>query len=216
MKLFNPGFFCGTVMVLFLAGCSGSPHPDALTAFKEGNIQFGRHNFEGASRAYTLAISKDGKFLPARIMLGKLLYYQHKLPEAGRQFESVLSREPHNIDGLLWMAKVDSRGPDRPSWERAVQRLDTLLERDSSHVEAWYLKGTVLEQQGKIPESIAAYRSATKNGEYLALAHLRLAIVYRKAGLTDQAELQLRQATVVSQDNPALLTQVRKAWRRPD
>ena len=154
-------------------------------------------------------LEQDPEFTNARIMLGKIHYFQKDFSAAVREFKQAHGTDPRSDNALFWLAKAQSLQED--TREAALRNLDLLLEHNSAHLEAWRIKGELHERRGEIREAIVAYSMAVSQSGEIARSAVRLGALYLQAGLDKKAEEHFAQARVLGVDNPAVEDQIRAA-----
>ena len=80
----------------------------------------------------------------------------------------------------------------RATWRRRCGTIASALSQAPRHATAAFNLGTVLEDQGKAAEAIAAYTQALALDAGLADAHFNLSRLYEKAGQRQAAFRHLR------------------------
>ncbi|MCX8037633.1 MAG: tetratricopeptide repeat protein [Candidatus Sumerlaeia bacterium] len=91
---------------------------------------------------------------------GNYLLRRNQLAAARRHFEDALKISPDNYWVQLALAEVESRSlKDIPT---ALERCDRLIRDFPDRIQAYELKGRILETSDKIGEAIAVYREAFK------------------------------------------------------
>ena len=188
-------------MTLAMNGAFGGTNEAEIEKKYEEAIQlYNRNKPEEAREKLRSLLEEEDEYLPALIMLGKLDYYDHKSPQAEDAFDRALSIDDYSIDALFWRARARMTQEDAEKQSEALSDLKLILERDSSHQEAWYAMGLLHERNGRMDQAIAAYRTALLQSTRTGLVHLQLGNVYEKAGLHEQADIHYRQALLFNPD----------------
>lgn len=193
-----PAFF---VCLTLLLQCGGDEaqqqerYAEALQAYNE-------RNHPHAAQILEEILAEDADFANARIMLGKIEYFNRNFERAQSQFEQAHDAAPQNANARVWLARTLLL--DSEERARALEILNDLVQSDSAHAEAWYLKGRVHQLQGDSSQAIAAYNSALSRGRSIALAHAELGGLYLEAGLPDDAQRHFRLAVLIGDGDPGI------------
>lgn len=200
---------------MLFAVCSRKPDPELQKKYEHALGQFDARNSADALKEVDEILKKDESLVNVLVLRGKILYYSENLPEAEKSFRRAFERDAANLNARIWLAKVLIRNPSKQS--EALEHINVVLDQDSDNLEAWYLKGIILEGQSKTAEAIAAWRYGVQQGKKLTLVHLKLAALYAKADLPEKAEQELAAATVCAGGDEGLtkrIAQERKALKR--
>lgn len=122
--------------------------------------QLARHGlYEMAEARYREALALRRDSAPARVALGRLMLREGKIDGAEEQFREALRVDAESLEGALGLVRAQiARGS--AELEAAERSVRAVLERAPGSVEAGYLLGVILEEQGRIEEAAAAYRAA--------------------------------------------------------
>lgn len=156
-------------------------------------------------------LAAEPEFTPALLMQGKLYYYGRNNEAAEKAFAAARESDSENLDAMIWLARLRSASPE--SRDEALQLIDAAVQRSSSSVEAWYVKGLVHRRRGEVEKAIAAYQAGANEGKRLALIHLQLAELYEQAELADQARAHLALAAALSGGDKTIQHEVSAASR---
>ncbi|MBX7057215.1 MAG: tetratricopeptide repeat protein [Leptospirales bacterium] len=151
-------------------------------------------------------LKEDSDYTPALLMQAKILYYAQNMDAAEEAFRAAQRSDSRNIDAMVGLARVlalKAEGRDE-----ALALIQDAVGRSGASVEAWYVKGLVHERRGEVDQAIAAYRAAANEGRRLSLVHLQLGQLYRRAGLQEQSEYELKLAEALSLGDPAMRRQI--------
>lgn len=81
-----------------------------------------------------------GSFFPALILQGKALFFLGKIDEAEGVFTQALQRRPHNVEGILFLARIWG---EQGQGARAQGLLERILTEDPENVRALHLASTL-------------------------------------------------------------------------
>lgn len=151
----------------------------------------------------------DSNYTPALLMQAKILYYGQNMADAQEAFRTALRSDPESVDAAVGLARVLAL--EESGREEALQLANSAVGRSSTSVEAWYVKGLVHERRGEVDQAIAAYRTAANEGRRLALVHLQLGQLYRRAGLAPQADFEFKLAEALSLGDATMRQQIETA-----
>lgn len=129
--------------------------------------QLARSNMhELAADKFREALAADGKYVPARIGLGRHALDRGRLADADEQFKAALALDPNSTEALLGSAyvRVMRGGPELGGAERQVRNL--LVQRPNDP-EVHFLLGLIQEKTDRMKAAAASYKKAAE----LALQH---------------------------------------------
>lgn len=200
-----------------VAGC-GPDASNIAEKYAQASRDFGEQKTGAARSAIDEILDLDPTHTNARILRGRIAYYDKKYDEAEIDFREAWIQDSSSIDALLWLARsqslrTDESGESVPKTGpvAAIASLELLVEKDPGNTAAWYLLGTLYEGQGQIDRAIAAYRYGLVAGQNLGLIHVRLAELYGEADLIEQARPHLEAAAIFARSNPELQRRVAAA-----
>jgi tetratricopeptide (TPR) repeat protein len=111
--------------------------------------------------------------------LGYLYWKQHKYDEARTAFETELSIDPAHAQALAYLGDIELKKNDP---ERALPLLQKAVKLRNDIRIAYVDIGSILSEQKKYPEALAALLRAEKLDPAQPDAHYRLARLYRAMG----------------------------------
>lgn len=182
MKWTRHIFFAGVVACY----ACGNGAPDARV---DDALKFYRaRQFPEALAVIEKILDRDGDNTQALFLAARIYFYQKEFDQSEDFCERILAEHPDHTGAMLQLARSMSQVDNKRNQE-ALRLADRVLEIDPGNVEAWFLKGSLHESQNEIQEAFVAYRAAIHAGNNLALVHARLAALYTKADLPEQANL---------------------------
>lgn len=197
----------GGLTFVVIIGCGPAELPEsAKNKYIEANKQYALRRMDSALRLYQEILKEESGFAAAAIMAGKIFYYRRQFPQAEQYFKQAASAEADNSTAQLWLLKVRSMDPARD--EQTLAGIEAFLRKHSSISEAWLVKGTLLERKKDVQGAMASYSYAAEEGRKAALAHLRLSLIYSKAGFQEQAQRELSKARGLAEGDELLLEQL--------
>lgn len=193
------------IFITLLGACSkDSSHIEKKA--KLAGEKYQAQDLGAAAALYREILEEDGDRYAERIMLGKILFFQRKFPEAVEQFQKATDINAGRIEGFIWWAKTLSYTPT--GTEEALITINKALSIDPSNIEANYLRGRILEQKGDLPAAMAAYEASLLYTKPAALAAVRIALIQKEAGLKDQADRSFERARQFARGDNALLQEI--------
>jgi tetratricopeptide (TPR) repeat protein len=111
---------------------------------------------EAASRVEG-QIKRVGESAGARELLGQVFLAKGDAEKAKKEFERAIEVDPNAVESYLALASLH-RGPDART--RALVDADKALAKKPQYVQAWMMKGALLDQGGQFEEANKAYRKA--------------------------------------------------------
>ncbi len=124
------------------------------------------------------------------IVQGIRLHDEGQYEQALKKFDQALNLEKYNGYALFEKANTYF-AMNEP--KKALKYLDIIIDRKipESYSDACYLKGNILDNEGKADEAIAVYRMGIKNGKPNSMLHFNLAITLMGQKKYDEAESEL-------------------------
>jgi tetratricopeptide (TPR) repeat protein len=184
----------------------GEPDESARKQFIEGNRLYLERQMEPALKTFEEVLAQYPRFVPARVMVGKIHFFGGRIDRAQAAFEQAVSDEGDNLDARYWLARVQSLDPG--SYDQALDNIHRILAKDSTHIDAIYIQGRILQKSGKTSEALAAYQTAVQKGQKIALIHVELGRIYRELQLNAEAERHFETAQALSGQDPGLLKEI--------
>ncbi len=146
--------------------------------------EYNRGELETALVLFQEVDAADPALTGAGIMIGRIHYYKERYEQAEEVLSTAIESNPARLEALLWRARV-RRQTGR--FALALADLERLTALDTTGVQSWALLGQVYADLDRVPDAIAAYRLALRNGEKLDEAREGLAEIYEKSGLPERA-----------------------------
>jgi Flp pilus assembly protein TadD len=176
-----------------------------LAAIFEAQILQRRSPGEAARRLAEF-VAKNPKAREARLQYARALIADKKIPDAHREFDSLLAENPDNQDVIQAVGLLAVQVKDYPTAERNMKRLLELGPRDANAVRL--VLGQIAEEQKRWPDAIEWYRQITRGAQALT-ARLRTGNALAKQGKLDEARayLQAVSATDPQQQVQLLVTE---------
>ena len=191
---------------VFVVWCGGEFSGEVREKYARANMKYLQKDTKAALKLFEEVVEEEPNFTNARIMAGKVHYYERRFAKAERVFQEAVDNDSCNSNALFWLSKVQSLNPARQ--ESALENINLLLERDSGNLEAWHIKGLILEHKGKVPEAMRAYRTALLERRKLAMVHFQLAKLYQKAAMNEMALKHLDSAMALSDGDASLQREI--------
>jgi tetratricopeptide (TPR) repeat protein len=138
----------------------------------------------------------------ARLGYARALVMDKRLPEARKQFETVLAANPDNAELTYAVGVLAFQLKDYTMAEDSMKKLLGMKYRDPDGVR--YILGQIAEEQKDWPRAVQWY-DQIQDGEHALAARLRTANAIAKEGKLDEARAYLHK---VSTDNPDQQVQV--------
>ena len=125
------------------------------------------------------------------------LHQTGKLQEAACLYESILKRNPGNVDALHLLGVAHLQTKNYPSSEKLIRKALILSPKNP---EVYNNLGTVLQGQGKLDEAIENYRKAVSLKPDFALSYTNLGKALKEQNKLDEAAENHRKAVLIEPD----------------
>ncbi len=132
-------------------------NPDYVLGCARALRQSGK--VDGALEWLRAALERSPGLTSVRVEYGRLLAFQKQLPEAKRQFETVLASDPENLGAQIGLAKVTSWQGDQGS---ALRQYDGILRRNAGLYDALVGKAFALLWSGHSAEARPLLQQAAR------------------------------------------------------
>lgn len=129
--------------------------------------------------------------IPARSLLGRVLWTRGRLEESADQFRSILTMAPTNVDAHASLGDVRLQ---QKQYAEAVSHYRTVTGLRPDRAE-WQVKlGVALASSGKLDEALEAYKRALQLDPASRVAHLSLADLFLRLNRGGDAAFHAREA----------------------
>jgi Flp pilus assembly protein TadD len=129
--------------------------------------------------------------IPARSLLGRVLWSRGRFDESADQFREILELAPQSIDAHASLGDVMLQ---QKQYAEAIAHYRTVagLRPD---VADWQIKlGTALEGQGEVEEAVSTFKKALQLDPAARMAHLKLAEIFLRLRQGEDAASHAREA----------------------
>jgi tetratricopeptide (TPR) repeat protein len=146
--------------------------------------------------------------------LGRAYYSKAQLPEARAAFEKVLELHPQDTKAQTNIGLILETGGQTDAAIDAFRTAIAWQEKGAEASEQSYANlGSLLVEQGRTEEGLAALEKAVAMAPRNAFCHLKLGIAYRQLGRLENSEEQLTQATSLEQENATAHYQLGRLYK---
>jgi Tfp pilus assembly protein PilF len=174
--------------------------PANQSLFDKSQEAIGKNDLKQAATLLNQLVSADAKDYQAWTALGLVHSIQDKKGEAEKAFRNALTEKPDYFMALLNLGKLQLM---QKSFDGAIETLTKAVETDPKSAEANFLLGEAYLQIKKGSKAVGYLYEAIKLDPVgKAEAHLRLATLYRGAGLKDRAVAEYEQFLAKKPDHP--------------
>jgi tetratricopeptide (TPR) repeat protein len=201
--------------VLLLAACAGAERKDrAERAYTAAAEAYGRERFAEALDYAEESLRIDPGFYQARLLEGKILFFQNRLEEAEKRFASLCAEHPEYTEARIWNLRClvlslegpgGSGGRDRKRDLKEIQAaLDRELSFNPSDWRVLYLYALLAGNAGDWEKRLSMGRRAETALSDSAKVYLDMALSWHSLGLEDRAALSLEKARIIAGENISL------------
>lgn len=165
--------------------------PASQKLFDQAQVALNKKEYPQAITLFRQVVDADEKDYQAWTSLGAAYTKQEKLGDAERALRRAMSAKP---DFLLAQMNLGRLLFTQKNYEAAIEPLTKAVEADPKSAEANYLLGESYLQIKKGSKAVGYLKEAIKlDPTGMAQVHLRLATLYRGAGLKDRAVAEYEQ-----------------------
>jgi tetratricopeptide (TPR) repeat protein len=159
---------------------------DALTAFRE----------------YVRAADLLPNDPAVQLRAGQVLLVARRYPEARDRADTVLQKDPKNVQALILMGNALANLKD---FSGAISELEEAIEADSQRTLTYANLGVVQMAKGDMRAAESAFKRSADLQPKSTEAHLSLANFYWSAGRLVEAETEFKQALTLEPKSPVVL-----------
>jgi tetratricopeptide (TPR) repeat protein len=198
--------FCG---VLLLA-CAGAERKDrAEQAYAAAVEAYGQERFAEALDHTEESLRIDPDFYQARLLEGKILFFQNRREEAGKKFAGLCAKYPEYTEARLWnlrclVLSLEGGGSGRKKLKEVQTALDRELSYNPSDWRVLYLYALLAGNTGDWEKRLSMGRRAETALSDSAKLYLDMALSWHSLGLEDRAVLSLEKARIIAGGNISL------------
>jgi tetratricopeptide (TPR) repeat protein len=164
--------------VISIAACS-SKEEKKVKFYEKGKALYEAGENVKARLEFSNALQIDPKFADAYYMLGMTEFKLGNLKKAYALFNKSVELSPDLLDAHLQLGKFYLFGH---KMDKAMEKADLVLSKDSNNVEAELLKGSVLIWEKKPKKALALLARLQKNGVENPEIYLMLSASYKQTG----------------------------------
>jgi Tfp pilus assembly protein PilF len=174
--------------------------PANQSLFDKSQEAIKKNDLKQAATLLNQLVSADAKDYQAWTALGLVHSIQEKNGDAEKAFRNALAEKPTSFMALLNLGKLQLR---QKNFDGAVETLTKAVETDPKSADANFLLGEAYLQIKKGSKAVGYLNEAIRLDPMgKAEAHLRLATLYRGAGLKDRAVAEYEQFLAKRPDHP--------------
>ena len=197
-------------MICALATVRCGPDAEAVNKmYRTASKHLVKKEYDLALRMCRDILNNDPDYTNARVMIGKIHFFNNKIKTAEEHFREARDRDDRSIDALYWLARVQGKNPRKH--DIALKNLELLLKMDGNHIGAWYEKGLLLELRKDNKGAMNAFRLAASKGSKIGYAHLKLARIYKNSGITAMSEKEFARAEFFARGDAFLAKRIARA-----
>jgi tetratricopeptide (TPR) repeat protein len=188
----------------FLGGCGGraAGSGGAERAYLAAAEAYGEGRFGEALKYAGESLKIDPGFYQARLLEGKILFFQNRLDKAAELFAGLCARHPEYTEARIWNLRCMVLSGKN---SREVQgALDRELSFNPSDWRVLYLYALLAGNNGDWEKRLSMGRRAENALSDSAKVYLDMALGWHSLGLKDRAALALEKARIVSGGNRSL------------
>lgn len=160
------------------------PADEIAAGYLEARAAYAAGDLAGAERILAGILARDRRFHQADFLMGKVLFFENRLPEARRRFDRLCRGHRGYNEAEIWRVRALSQEGMTAEAVRAVERL---LEFDAADPRLLFLRGSLALEEGDLQAALGFFRAAAGFGEELARSHLEIARLYHQFGLREKA-----------------------------
>jgi tetratricopeptide (TPR) repeat protein len=159
------------------------------------------------------SLRQDSRFYQARLLEGKILFFQNRMTEAREVFAGLCGRYPEYTEARIWNLRclvlvfsqsVKEGSPSEKSLREARRALDRELSFNPSDWRVLYLYALLAEKAGDWEQKLSMGRRAEAVLSDSAKLYLDLALSWHSLGLEDRAARYIDKARVLAGENTSL------------
>ena len=170
-------------------------------------LDYDRGRYDAAIARLRTVVEREPAFVRAYDNLGLCYQAQHQPEEAVRQYREAIRRTRETGEKWPWpFVNLGILLKQRGEMQEAEALFREALEADPTFAPALYNLGTVLEQTERTEDALQMLRRAAAADATYAEPHFALSRIYRRRGLTAEADAALARFQQLRQSSPGATT----------
>lgn len=177
--------FISALMALFYCSCQSGErdHTAAEAAYGQAVAHYMSGDLKKAEASFRAIAVSDPAYGPARIMLGKTLFFQNRFNEAEAEWKAALQEGPAVL-AYIWLSKTAML---RTNTDQAHRYLNQALALDHSNPLTHYELARFHQAAGRFEKAIYHYNFALSFDSTLMDVRLDLAALYASIGAREES-----------------------------
>ena len=182
------------LVFLIFSSCSRNSITEILPEMKKANALFVNKKYEEALTVLEEIEEENPGFSPALYLSGKIHIFNNNPQEAEQKFKKLIDKKPYHVQAgkQLLSLYIFQR-----KFSEAEEIFLKLAESSSEDPELFILAGKMLKSQEKYLEAIEYYNKAFIFEDRIIDAHIDVAEIYWKYGISEKARTHLEKAAFI-------------------
>ncbi len=187
--------------VFLLISCSDNRKSTLLAEFKNANTLYINGETDKALEILERIEKENPDFYPALYLSGKLYLHNNSPDRAEEKWRKIINKHPYHIQSGKQLLRLYT---EMEKYSEAEELFVNLSQYSSDDPELLILAGNLLKKEEKYLEAIEYYSKAFLFEEKIIYAHLDIAEIYGRYGITDKSESHLEKAASIGGKEHAL------------
>lgn len=170
------------LMIHSMFGCSLN-EDEINKKFNDGIKNYSEKNLDKAVLIFNEVVDSDDEHLPARIMLGKSLYYKGDYEQALIIFQKIENDFSGNSLAMNWIGKILIQYPEK--LEESHAYFLRSIQFDDNQIDSYFYLGRIAENKGDLKSALLYYNQGlevTKKSDKILKS---IKAIYDKAGVNN-------------------------------
>lgn len=150
--------------------------------FNDGIKNYSEKNLDKAIVNFTEVVDADGDYLPARIMLGKSLYYKGDYEKALKIFYKIDDDFSGNSLAKNWIGKILIQYPEK--LEESKEYFLKSIQFDDNQIDSYFYLGRIAENKGDLKSALLYYNKGIEISKKSDKIFKSIKSIYDKAGVS--------------------------------
>ena len=182
------------LLIIILTSCSQGDSPEILTELKNAKSLYIKGETDTALSLLERIEEEKPDFIPALYLSGKIYILKNNPDKADEKWRKIIKESPCHIQAGKQLIKLCT---NQKRYEEAEAILIRLFEFSADDPELLILAGKLRKSEGRFLEAIEYYSKSFLFEDRIMDAHIDIAEIYGRYGLSDKSELHLEKAAAI-------------------